>query len=462
MKTRLISHRRLAAALFAATITFASVLLPAAGHASADTLRPYSLLYDPGPTNNCRSMVVEDPPDKNTTPNPLGTDLSGCEADQGDPTFSEDSRWDLGTWGWNTSDWGRWPGYSFTQGAMNDGTGSKKITMRNTATNNCSLHELNLNYSYSTELRPDPQEKTVSMADGDVNVSYKAQISQNGGFACPERRALLTTDFILQNNSTQGLGAGLPAVISVAQYDSGPITSTASPIIWETRDAKQGPCYDGCRIQVRSNQLLANSNQVQTSGSLNMAQISNNFSSLFQKYKTYVDPSGAPLSDFTLRAIQVVSSNSGTDTTAGVGDVQATLTPSVAPVGNIQTGMTRSNQCLDDFNANTQNDAALAIWPCTAGDNAEKFTFGWDSTLRVEGLCLDAYQGGTTPGTRVQLYTCNGGANQTFVVGRWWELYNPVSGLCLAIKNGASGDDYNAMDLEPCTGQPNEHWYTSG
>jgi hypothetical protein len=49
----------------------------------------------------------------------------------------------------------------------------------------------------------------------------------------------------------------------------------------------------------------------------------------------------------------------------------------------------------------------------------------------VLGKCLDAWQSGTTNGTKIDLYTCNGTGAQQWTAGSNGSLVNPESSLCL-------------------------------
>ncbi|OIK25455.1 hypothetical protein [Streptomyces malaysiense] len=123
--------RRIVLPALSALLLFVPALWPSAQPASADT-GSVSLLYDPGPSHDCYSLVVEHPPDKNTTPDPARTSSAGCGAFAATEEFTRKSRerftWDIGTYGWNTSDWGTSPGYSFVTR-----TAAKTVTMRNDA-----------------------------------------------------------------------------------------------------------------------------------------------------------------------------------------------------------------------------------------------------------------------------------------------------------------------------------------
>ncbi len=71
--------------------------------------------------------------------------------------------------------------------------------------------------------------------------------------------------------------------------------------------------------------------------------------------------------------------------------------------------------------------------------------------------CLDVDRSGTTDGTPVQLWTCNGtGAQQ------WWprpdgSLYNPPSARCLDLQSGRT-DNGTELQLRNCNGQDRQHW----
>ena len=60
--------------------------------------------------------------------------------------------------------------------------------------------------------------------------------------------------------------------------------------------------------------------------------------------------------------------------------------------------------------------------------------------------CLDAFNNQTTPGTKVEIWTCNGGA-----------ITGTQSGLCLAV-TGASTANGALVELWTCDGQSNQQW----
>lgn len=434
----------------AAAVAFLSLLLlvalPVGQPASANPLDPYPLFFDPGPTTNCNGFVVEAPPNGDTN-GAAHQDLSGCAPNKLDPTFNTDSdhsAWDLGTYNWNTSNWNQTPGYSFQESAQSTG-GAKTITMKNQATGgDCAFHETNVSYTYvGTQLRPGPDDAPINAGEGGIYTSYNAQVTQAGGFVqCPQKRAILTTDFILYDTKM-----AKPAVISVVHFDPNVFLPIgADGVQWESGCRTNQAL--SCRVMVRSPQQLAGNSP---------ATVGDDFGQLVLQYKAFIDPNNEPLSDFTLRGIQIVSSNIGSDTTSTISGFKASITPTALLTGHL-TYNAASSMCLDDFHNATQSPAIAEIWPCTQNDNAQNWTMGWDSTLRVNGLCLDASKAGTNIGTPVGLYQCNGGQNQKFVLGRNGELWNPVSQLCLGMSDyGTTAGDTNLV-LQICSGQPSQKW----
>uniref|UniRef100_UPI00056678F4 RICIN domain-containing protein n=1 Tax=Streptomyces sp. NRRL B-3229 TaxID=1463836 RepID=UPI00056678F4 len=72
------------------------------------------------------------------------------------------------------------------------------------------------------------------------------------------------------------------------------------------------------------------------------------------------------------------------------------------------------DKCLDAYNQGTTDGTRVIIWTCN-GQNNQKWTVGSDGTIRnvnAAGLCLDTDRSGTANGTALQLRTCNGQAGQ--------------------------------------------------
>jgi len=124
------------------------------------------------------------------------------------------------------------------------------------------------------------------------------------------------------------------------------------------------------------------------------------------------------------------------------------------PVGAITEAAT--GKCVDDSNAGTSNGTAIQIYTCN-GTNAQQWTVVPDHTLQVLTDCMDAVNGGTTNGTLIQLHTCNGTGAQQWDPDAKGELVNPESGLCLTdIGNGATNK--TRLELATCTDAVGQVW----
>jgi hypothetical protein len=82
------------------------------------------------------------------------------------------------------------------------------------------------------------------------------------------------------------------------------------------------------------------------------------------------------------------------------------------------------------------------------------------------GRCVDIYNSDFSDEAKVQLYDCNGGANQEWSL-QDGTIVNPSSGKCLDINNhdGLSPDQYKdetKVELYSCNGNPNQKWELQG
>jgi hypothetical protein len=81
--------------------------------------------------------------------------------------------------------------------------------------------------------------------------------------------------------------------------------------------------------------------------------------------------------------------------------------------------MVYGNKCLDAFGQGTTNGTTVVIWDCNGGSN-QQWNINANGTITgvQSGLCLDASGVGTVNGTKIILWNCTGGANQQ------WSLRN--------------------------------------
>ncbi len=69
-------------------------------------------------------------------------------------------------------------------------------------------------------------------------------------------------------------------------------------------------------------------------------------------------------------------------------------------------------KCLDVTAANPQSGTPVELWDCNGGPN-QSWIVSRDGTIRgLAGKCLDVAGGNPEDGTRIILWDCNGGPNQ--------------------------------------------------
>jgi hypothetical protein len=74
--------------------------------------------------------------------------------------------------------------------------------------------------------------------------------------------------------------------------------------------------------------------------------------------------------------------------------------------------------------------------------------------------CLDVPGHATAAGTRVEIWTCNGGANQQWRINSDGTVVGVESGLCLDVSGGATGNG-SVIDIAACSGGSNQKWSRS-
>jgi len=135
-------------------------------------------------------------------------------------------------------------------------------------------------------------------------------------------------------------------------------------------------------------------------------------------------------------------------------DVDAfTLNGADAHVGPI-VGL--ANKCLDVAGAGTGDGTKIQLYTCN-NTAAQTWTVTAGSTVKALGKCLDVAGGATANGTKAQLWTCNGSAAQNWVAHPDGSLRNPQSGRCLDVSenNPADGQQVHIWD---CAGAANQKW----
>jgi len=119
-----------------------------------------------------------------------------------------------------------------------------------------------------------------------------------------------------------------------------------------------------------------------------------------------------------------------------------------------------AGKCLDVNNSSTTQGTQLQIWDCNGGAN-QLFTHTSSNQLTVTlsgtTLCLDASNQGTTAGTKVITWACNGQSNQQWTVNSNGTVTGVQSGLCLDVAGSGTANG-TLVDLWTCNGQSNQQW----
>jgi hypothetical protein len=135
--------------------------------------------------------------------------------------------------------------------------------------------------------------------------------------------------------------------------------------------------------------------------------------------------------------------------------------PTPSPTGGGQgqriTGA-QSGRCVDVPNASQTAGTRVQLWDCNGQAN-QSWTNTSSKQLQVYGgMCLDAYGHGTSNGTAVIIWTCNGQANQQWNVNSNGTITGVQSGLCLDAGGTANGTQ---LQLWSCSGQSNQKFSLS-
>ncbi len=117
----------------------------------------------------------------------------------------------------------------------------------------------------------------------------------------------------------------------------------------------------------------------------------------------------------------------------------------------------QSGRCVDVPNSVTTNGTQVQLWDCNGKAN-QSWTATAGKQLQVFGnKCLDANGKGTTNGTTVIIWDCNGQTNQQWNINANGTITGVQSGLCLDA-NGAATANGTKLVLWTCNGQSNQQW----
>ncbi len=131
-----------------------------------------------------------------------------------------------------------------------------------------------------------------------------------------------------------------------------------------------------------------------------------------------------------------------------------TAAPGTGPSGAVPLDL--AGKCLDDAGNSSANGTKVETWSC-GGGAAQQWTIAADRTLRIHGKCLSVAGSATAAGSKVVLEACSGGAGQQWRVGTTAELVNPAAALCLS-DPASSKANGAAVEILSCAGTANQKW----
>ena len=196
----------------------------------------------------------------------------------------------------------------------------------------------------------------------------------------------------------------------------------------------------------------------------------NNAATVSLSYNGFTPSSSTPtVYSYLKNATSITTSATGsasTQTVPAYSIVVVQMHPSGGSGGGSSSGALHavgSDKCLDVPNSTTTQGTQLEIWDCNGGAN-QTWTHTSSGQLTVYSgssqLCLDDYGSGTANGTKADIWGCTGAANQQWNVNSNGTITSASSGLCLDVTGGATADG-TLVELWTCNGGANQQWSLS-
>ncbi|AZM51968.1 hypothetical protein DMA15_04645 [Streptomyces sp. WAC 01529] len=125
------------------------------------------------------------------------------------------------------------------------------------------------------------------------------------------------------------------------------------------------------------------------------------------------------------------------------------------PQGKI-TGIGR--KCLDVKGGKAANGTPIQLYACNGGV-AQSWIVQKDGTFRALGKCLDNYRNARTDGNRIGLRDCGGGASQRWSVSAGGQIVHAASGKVLEVRGGSTANG-TRVQLHAPNGNKRQVWVT--
>ncbi|MDC0712355.1 RICIN domain-containing protein [Stigmatella sp. ncwal1] len=186
--------------------------------------------------------------------------------------------------------------------------------------------------------------------------------------------------------------------------------------------------------------------------------------------RTFQAPNGLSISvveqNSQRAVVQVTFPGGGSGTnTCGDGSVPGSTGPQ--PGGTFQLSAQHSGKCLDVSNSGTTDGSNIQQWDCN-GTNAQAFRLeakgnGTYTLVNINSSkCVDVASSGTTDGSNIQLWSCNGTNAQAFSLqartdGTGYNLVNANSGKCVEVAGAGTGSGTNVQQWS-CNNGTHQSW----
>ena len=137
-----------------------------------------------------------------------------------------------------------------------------------------------------------------------------------------------------------------------------------------------------------------------------------------------------------------------------------TPTSPPAPAGSVKLYRGFGGKCMDAKGNSSADRTKVIIWTCNSHDKAQAWTYS-GGKLMHNGMCLNDQRSGGN-GSKVILYTCNGGANELWTHKSNGEFVMKANGGRYCLDDPASST-HNGTQLIvwTCKNSTNQHWFTS-
>ncbi|WP_307843159.1 ricin-type beta-trefoil lectin domain protein [Streptomyces triculaminicus] len=127
----------------------------------------------------------------------------------------------------------------------------------------------------------------------------------------------------------------------------------------------------------------------------------------------------------------------------------------VPPQGKV-TGI--GDKCLDVKGGTAANGTQIQLYTCNGGV-AQSWILGKDGTFRALGKCLDNARNASADGNRISLYDCNGQPSQRWSVNTKGQIVHVASGKVLDVTGGRTANGTKIQLYTPNTNK-RQLWVT--